>query len=204
MDIAIAVVLGLIQALFGFAGASVSLKEWSKLTRVRIAILGGFLSAFGLVLVVWQAVRAAQSSEENRKNLLGDAERPPFVSVISLPGSTRFVTTNSSDYPAYGTTIQLFEAKGSAPIRTFSYPEMAAHVAFLDDRTWAPENDAPEHRFTAQITTRTGLDYEELILRHTENNQWMRACRVRQGMRILEEDVDSSWPRDEKGQIEWK
>jgi hypothetical protein len=205
MDIAIAVMLGLQQAVFGFAGAVVALGKWSRSARVRFAILFGILSLVGFALITWQALRAVQSYAENRKTLLGDAERPPFVAVISLPGNTRFVTTNISDYPAYGTKIQLYDdANRSVPLRTFDYPEMAAHLAFLDDKPWTPDDNAPEHHFTAQISTRTGLVFEELILHRTDNNQWMRASRVRQGMRTLEEDVDSSWPRNDKGQIEWK
>ena len=81
---------------------------------------------------------------------------------------------------------------------------MPAHVGRVDDNAWIPDDDAPEHRFTAQITTRTGLVFEQLILRRAENNQWMKALRVTQGMRTLEQEVDSAWPRDQNGQPDWK
>jgi hypothetical protein len=42
-----------------------------------------------------------------------------------------------------------------------------------------------------------------MLVQRTENNQWMRANRVIQGMRTLREDVDSAWPRDTKGNIDW-
>jgi hypothetical protein len=182
----------------------VSLKKWGQRTRDNFAIVLAILSFAGVPLIAWQAVRSVQSSDESRKTLLGDPERPPFVSVISLPGNTRFVTTNSSDFPAYGTKIQLHDDTHRATaIRTYNYPEIAAYVAILDDTPWTPEDDASEHRFAAEITTRTGLLSEELILRRTGNNQWMRASRVRQGMRTLEQDVDSAWPRDKDGQVNW-
>lgn len=136
--------------------------------------------------------------------MLGDAEHPPFLAVISLPGFTRFVTTNGSDYPAYGTKIQLYDDADKNLLRSYDYPEIAAHLAFLDDKPWIPPDGVDQRHFTAYITTRTGLVTEELILRKAGNNQWMRASRVRQGMRTLEEDVDSAWPRDKNGQIEWK
>lgn len=205
MDILIAGLLGLVQGLFGLAGALVSLKDWSQRARIGFAIGFGLLTVVGLGLVVWQAVLAHQSGEAATKALLGDAERPPFVSVISLPGNTRFVTTNTSDYPAYGTKIQLHDdTHRTTALRTYDYAEMAAHLAFLDEKPWTPDDDASEHRFTAQITTRTGLVFEELVLRRAGNDQWMSASRVRQGMRTLEENVDSSWPRDKYGQVDWK
>jgi len=205
MDILIAVLLGLVTGVFGFAGAAVSLKQWSRPARVRFAILFGILTLIGFGLTIWQAVRAAQSGEENRKIQLGDAARPPFVSVISLPGYARFVTTNVSDFPVYGTHVQLYDdTHKTVALRTYDYPEIAAHLAIVDDKPWIPEDDASEHHFTVTITTRTGLVSEELILRRAGNNQWMRASRVQQGMRTLEQDVDSSWPRDKDGQPEWK
>jgi hypothetical protein len=205
MDILVAGLLGLVQGLFGLAGALVSLKEWSQRARIRFAIGFGILTAAGLGFVVWQAVLAHQSGESATKSLLGDGERPPFVSIISLPGNIHFVTTNSSDFPAYGTKIQVHdETHKASALRSYDYPEMAAHLAVLDDKPWAPDDDASEHRFTAEIVTRAGLASEEIILRRAGNNQWMRACRVQQGMRTLEEDVDSSWPRDDQGQVEWK
>ena len=204
MDIVITVLLALVNAASGIAGSVVSLKKRSEVSRIRFAALFVALASAGIGLVTFQAIRAAQSNEESRKTLLGDAERPPFVSVISLPGRTRFVTTNDSNYPAYGTRIQLYsDANKATAIRTYDYPDMAAHVAFLDEKLWTADDDVSEHRFTASIATRTGLVSEELILRRAGNNQWMAASRVRQGMRTLEEHIDSSWPRDQSGQVNW-
>lgn len=31
----------------------------------------------------------------------------------------------------------------------------------------------------------------------------MRADRVMQGMRLLETDIDSAWPRNAKGEVDW-
>jgi|ERR1017187_3768329 hypothetical protein len=205
MDILIAALLGLIQTVFGFAGNAVALKQgWSYRARIRFAILFAVLSSAGLALVIWQAIRASQSNEENRKTLLGDPERPPFVSIFSLPGDTRFITVNPSDYPAYGAHIQLHdEMHRTTSLYAYGPSDLAAHLASKDEKQWKPEDDASEHRFTAEITTRTGLVFEELILRKAGNDQWMRALRVRQGMRTLEQDVDSSWPRDKYGQPDW-
>jgi hypothetical protein len=206
MDIFIVVMLSLMSALNGSAWVFVKKRseKWSPSSRNRFAVCLAILSFLGVPLVGWQAIRAAHGGEENRKTQLGDAERPPFVSIISLPGSTRFVTTNISDFPAYGTKIQLHDGTHrTTALRTYDYPEMAAHTAILDDKSWTPEDDVSEHRFTAEIVTRTGIVYEELILRRTGNDQWMRACRVQQGMRILEQDVDSAWPRGQDGQPDW-
>jgi hypothetical protein len=106
MDVAIAAMLALIQLLSGSAWAGLFAKTWKESVRARFFMV---LSAISLVLVILQAFHAHQSSEENRKSLFGDAERPPFVSVISLPGNTRFVRVNSSGYPAYSTSIQLYD-----------------------------------------------------------------------------------------------
>jgi hypothetical protein len=201
MDVFVAALLAMQQAIFGVLAVIMS----SKYHRMRYAVGFGALSAIGIALVIWQAVLAHQSNDAAVEAQLGDAERPPFVSVISLPANTWFVTVNNSDYPAYGTKIQLYDdANGATAIRSYNHPEMAAHLAIRDDKPWTPSDMTTEHHLTAQITTRTGLVREELILRKTDNNQWMRASRVRQGMRTLEQDVDSSWPRDEYGQVDWK
>jgi hypothetical protein len=189
------------QAVFGVLAVIVSLSH----RRVRYAFIFGGLAVVGIVMVVWQAFLARQSNEATTKALLGDAERPPYVSVMSLPRKTRFVIANISDFPAYGTQIQVHDdTHKTTAVRSYEYPQIAAHVAILDENPWIPDDDASEHRFTAQITTRTGIVSEELILRKAGNNQWMKACRVQQGMRTLEQDIDSSWPRDQSGQVEWK
>jgi hypothetical protein len=203
MDVFVSVVLFMVSAMFGYLGAIVPLQKRSAHSLGRLRIYFGLLSLAGLALGTWQALRASQSSEENRKAFLGDPERPSYVSVISLPSNTRFVRVNPSDYPAYGVYIQLYDdADKTNPMRKYTPTEMAAHTAIADEQPWTP-NDNLEHHFTAQIGTRTGVVYEELVLRPAGNNQWMKACRVRQGMRTLEEDVDSSWPRDKNGQVEW-
>jgi len=164
MDIAIAVLLGSLQAIWGLAGNAVSLGTWSRRARLRFAAFFSILSIAGIGVVAWQAVRASQSSEESKKTILGDAEHPPFLAVISLPGFARFVATNGSDYPAYGIRIQVYDDAAKVVVRNYNYPEMAAHVAFVDDKPWMPPEGATKCHFTASITTRTGLVYEELIL----------------------------------------
>lgn len=202
MDIFVAVLLALQQATFGVLASVIALKHRA---RVRYAIVFGILSLLGIALAGWQALITYKGTEETRKELLGDPERPPFVTIMSLPGVTHFVTLNNSDYPAYGTKIQLHdETHKTSPVRNYEYAEMAAHLGIIDYKAWSPDDDASEHRFGVDITTRTGLVFEDLVLRRAGNGQWMRASRVRQGMRTLEEDVDSSWPRDQNGQPDWK
>ncbi|MCE5309693.1 MAG: hypothetical protein LLG20_18825 [Acidobacteriales bacterium] len=183
-----------------------SLKDWTDKARSRFLVLFIALSVVGIAIVALQAVRAAQSSEDTKRNLLGDPEHPPFVAVISLPGFTRFVVTNPSGYPAYGVKVQLYdEACGNQkPIRSYEYNDMASHAAVIDDQPWTPTNSAPQQRFTASISTRAGLVRQEMILRRSGNNQWMRASRTRNGMQILGQDVDSSWPRNSKGEIDFQ
>lgn len=206
MDVAIAVLLGAVQAVVGFAGVAISLKNWADRARRRFLALFVGLSLLGVAMVTWQAVRAARGSDENKRTLLGDPEHPPFVAIISLPGYTRFVVTNPSDYPAYGIKIRLYDDTCGAQkvVRNYDYPEMAAHVAFVDDEAWMPTDGAIERRFVASITTRTGLVSQEMLLRQTGTNQWMRASRIRNGARTLGEDIDSSWPRNQKGEVKWR
>lgn len=52
-----------------------------------------------------------------------------------------------------------------------------------------------EHRFSAEIVSRTGIAHEELILRPAGNNQWMMACRI-DGHISKCQQPDSAWPRD--------
>jgi len=208
MDLAISILLGVIQAAFGLFGALVSLgANWSVSARKKFAALFLLLTLVAIGLLIWQAVRAAESNEATRKLQLGDPERPPSVAAISLPGNTRFVVDNSSDYPAYGVRIRLLDDTSPTQpviVRDWNYPEIPAHTGLMDDNRWIPPDSLSEHHFSATITSRTGIVSEELILRKSDNDQWMRAARVRRGERTLEEDVDSAWPRNAKGQVDWR
>jgi len=202
MDAVIAVLLAVLQAAFAVLGARVSLKPPGKRAGQRFMVLFLVLGVAGVALVGWQAVRARASSKENRLTVLGDSDHPPYVAVISLPGNTRFIVSNSSDYPAYGIRIRLRDETARC-VREWEYPELAAHTAFLDDNPWVPPDETAQRRFVADITTRTGLVREELLLRRDGDNQWTKALRVRRGTRTLVEDVDSDWPRNAKGQVDW-
>jgi hypothetical protein len=96
-------------------------------------------------------------------------------------------------------------AKGAPPriVRDWNYAEMGAHQAFMDDQLWIPLDDTLQRHFTATISTRTGIVTEELMLRKAGNDQWMRASRVIQGMHLLETDIDSGWPRNSGGEVDW-
>jgi hypothetical protein len=206
MDLVIALFVALIQAILGFAGVLVSLKRWGDTAKLRFVIAFVALSLIGIGMVSWQAYRSVQGGEENKRLVLGDSEHPPFVSVMSLPGVTHFVVTNNSDYPAYGIRIRLVDDRtGMSPvvIRDWNYQELSAHTALLDDNPWIPQLGTVAYHFSAAITTRTGVVNEELILRKTDNNQWARAARITMGMRTLEEDVDSAWPRNSEGKVDW-
>ena len=63
-------------------------------------------------------------------------------------------------------------------------------------------NSARKH-FTIIIHSRSGGAIEDLMVRPAGNNQWMRALRVRNGTRILEEHADSAWPLNSQGQVDW-
>ena len=202
MDAVIALLLAVLQLALAFLGGLVSLKPLDQRARRRFVALFVVLGLAGVCLVGWQASRAQKSSEENRRILLGDSEHPPYVAVISLPGNTRFIVSNSSDYPAYGIRIWLRDETARC-VREWEYPEVAAHTAFLDDNPWVPSDETAQRRFVADITTRTGVVREELLLRRDANNQWTKALRVRRGTRTLAEDVDSDWPRNAKGQVDW-
>jgi hypothetical protein len=89
-------------------------------------------------------------------------------------------------------------------VRDWNYAEIGAHQAFMDDQPWIPLDGTLERHFTATISTRTGIVTEDLMLRKAENDQWMRASRVMQGMRLLETDIDSAWPRNSRGEVDWK
>lgn len=165
-----------------------------------VCVICGVLGVVGQGL---QARRGSKSGEAQIKNMLGDSEHPPFVGVFSLPSGTKFIITNGSDYPAYVTGVQLWDDTCSSGKRYYTARDLAAHTAFMDDNPWMPPLAATRCHFTASIGTRAGLYTEEMMLKQESNNQWARAVRVTQGMRTLEEDVDSAWPREPDGSIEW-
>lgn len=197
------------------AGLLTSIGIWVSVTPPAKARRWRFVCAFvvlGLIAVVaqlWQMadvrIEAAKADSEAKRNTLGDPEHPPYVAVASLPAVTRFIITNASDYPVYGTKIRAYEDTPGGPHRTFdwSYPEMGPHIAFMDDAPWVATDHLLQRHFTITIATRTGFVTEEMLLRPAGNNQWMRALRVRRGQRILVEDIDSDWPRNRDGSINW-
>ena len=98
---------------------------------------------------------------------------------------------------ASGLTPRAFQDQ-THPMRSYGPEEMAAHTAVMDNDPWTI-NDNLEHRFTAEIVTRTGIAHEELVLHPAGNNQWMRACRV-DGQVSKCQQPDSAWPRDQNGE----
>lgn len=205
MEITVAVLFGLLGFISSIAGAALARKEWNPVARNRFFYLFVTLALATLALTIWQAILTYHSGEESKKVQLGDADHPPYVSVISLPGQTKFIRVNTGNFPAYVYSIRLYDGthKVSA-LRAYSNFEIASHSAIADDKSWTAEDDDSEHHFTVEISTRSGLYYEELILRRAGNSQWMKAARVTQGMRTLEQEVDSAWPLDSNGQTDWR
>jgi hypothetical protein len=203
-DIAIGLVTILMTILGGVVSAHAPQKLWQKWLYAITFIAFGVIAMF----FVWRlSDESVASSRDALRNLLGDSEHPPWIGVISWPGLTRFVTTNNSDYPTYISGMELREdTDGIAGGETRSYGqlELPAHTARTDERAWVAIGEGTHHHFVATITTRSGLFREEMMLDRAGNNQWARAVRVMQGMRTLEEDIDSAWPRDPSGRIEWK
>lgn len=205
-DTVIAVVLFVVNVGLAVAGLFMPKEP----TKTHILILRITLIALGISGAVFtgvQTYRAAKSGESQTGNILGDAQHPPFVAIISLPGFTRFAIINPSDYPAYINSIQLRDNSAGGGIEARDYPrqELPAHGGVTDERPWAPYLSGTTQRFfVATISTRAGLFTEEMMLRKDNNNQWMRAVRVMQGMKTLEEDIDSAWPRNSNGGIDWK
>ena len=125
-------------------------------------------------------------------------DNPPHVAIISLPNKAFFVRTNASEYPAYAVQIHLYSEKDQThSMRSYGPEELAAHVAVIDNDPWSI-NDNLEHRFTAEIVSRTGIAHEELVLRPAGNNQWMMACRI-DGQVSKCRPPDSAWPRNQNG-----
>jgi hypothetical protein len=198
MDIFVAALLAAQQAIFGVLAVLVSLEQ----NRKRYAVGFAALAIAGIGLTIWQAFLAQQSGDAAIKTQLGDAGHPPHIAVISLPNETFFVRTNTSEYPAYSVQIHLYSEKDQTrPMRSYGPEELAANTAVMDNDPWTG-NDNLEHRFMAEIVSRTGIAHEELILRPAGNNQWMMACRT-DGKISKCQQPDSAWPRDANGQPDW-
>ena len=203
MDLLLPIMLGLIGLTSNVAGLLMARKQWSDAARGRFFRLFVALAVLAFILTTWQVVHSHQSGqeakEEAKKDQLGDAEHPPHIAIISLPNKTFFVRTNASDHPAYSVKIHLYsENDQTHPMRSYGPEEMAAHTAVMDNDPWTI-NDNLEHRFTAEIVTRTGIAHEELVLHPAGNNQWMMACRV-DGQVSKCQQPDSAWPRDQNGE----
>jgi len=204
MDFWLTSFIGFTQFVLGVMGVYVALRppcpKAHKYWITAFIVVG----LVGVGATGWLAWRASESGEGQTKNILGDSEHPPFVAIISLPRVTRFVVVNPSDYPAYVARIGLRDDKTGEIVRTYGPYELAAHTASTDNAPWLPPSDSIQQHFTAEISTRNGLYSEEMMLKKDDNNQWARAVRVTQGMRTLEEDIDSAWPRNSDGSIDWK
>jgi hypothetical protein len=205
--LAITITSGAVQAIIAITASFVGSKKLTyKEKRPYFWFFAG-AAVLGCGLTVWLAVLNARSSEEATRATTGDPDHPPFIAIISLPHFTRFVVTNNSDYPSYGIRIRVFDttAKGSPGflVRNYVYSEIPAHAGLVDDEGWYPPDASPQRHFTVAISARTGVYSEDLVLRHDNNDQWARAARVTQGMRLLETDIDSNWERNAKGEVDW-
>ena len=208
MSFFIAIAIGVVQTITAIIGSYVASKKFTYKQKRPFFWVFIWLAGVGLGLTIWQAVLMKRSSEDSARSAMGDPDHPPFIAIISLPGVHRFVVTNGSNYPCYGIRIRMLDDTViDAPariVRDWNYTEIGAHQALMDDQLWIPPDDRPQRHFTATISTRTGIVTEELILRKAGNNQWMRASRLMQGVRLLETDIDSEWPRNSRGDVDWK
>jgi hypothetical protein len=200
MDLFLRITLGFIGFISSVAGLLMARKQRSNVARGRFFRLFVALAGLTLIITTWQSVDSYQTGqkakEEAKKIQLGDAEHPPHIAIISLPNKTFFVRTNASEYPAYSVQMHLYsETDQTHPMRSYGPEEMAAHIAITDNDPWII-NDNLEHRFRAEIVSRTGIAREELILRPAGNNQWMMACRI-DGQISKCQQPDSAWPRDQ-------
>src|SRR6266853_5709176 len=99
MNLFVAVLLGVVQAITAITGSFVASKKFTyKQKRPFFWVFIG-LAAVGLGLTIWQAVLMKRSSEDTTRTAMGDADHPPFIALISLPSVHRFVVTNGSNYP---------------------------------------------------------------------------------------------------------
>lgn len=194
MSFFIVIAIGVVQTVTAIVGSYVASKKFTYRQKRPFFWVFVGLAAIGLSLTIWQAVLMKRTGEDATRTAMGDADHPPFIALISLPGVHRFVVTNGSNYPCYGVRIRMFDDTAKdAPariVRDWNYAEMGAHQAFMDDQLWIPPDDTLQRHFTATISTRTGIVAEELMLRKTRD-QWMRASRVMQGMHLLETDIEA-------------
>jgi hypothetical protein len=200
VDLLLPITLGLIGLISNVAGLLMTRKQWSDVARGRFFYLFLALTGLTFIFTTCQSVASRQSGreakEEAKKTQLGDAEHPPHIAIISLPHKTFFVRMNASEYPAYSVQMHLYSQNDQThPMRSYGPEEMAAHTAIMDNDPWII-NDNLEHRFSAEIVSRTGIANEELILRPAGNNQWMMACRI-DGHISKCQQPDSAWPRDQ-------
>jgi hypothetical protein len=161
MNLLIAVLIGIVQAVTAITGYYVASKKFTYKQKRPFFWVFTALAVTGVGLLIWQNIDAKRSSDESTRMAMGDPDHPPFVELISLPGVHRFVVRNGSNYPSFGIRIRLYDETvrdGPARIvRDWVYSELAAHAAFMDDQLWVPPDNAPQRRFSATIATRTGI-----------------------------------------------
>src|ERR1035441_5593515 len=106
MNLFVAILIGGLQAVTAVTGSFVASKKFTFTQKRPFfwAFVG--LAIGGLGLTIWQAVLVTKSGEDATRKQMGDADHPPFVALISMPGRPRFVVTNGSDYPAFGIRIR--------------------------------------------------------------------------------------------------
>src|SRR5437879_1810525 len=179
MNLFVAILVGVLQAITAIAGSFVASKKFTYEQKRPFFWVFVGLAVVGLGLTIWQTFLSKRNNDDSARTAMGDADHPPFVALISLPGRHRFVVNNGSNYPCYGIRIRMYDdtdKDGPAPIvRDYVYSELAAHTALMDDQLWIPPDNRSQRHFMITISTRTGLVTEELILRQAGNDQWMRA-----------------------------
>jgi hypothetical protein len=87
MSFFVAIAIGAAQTVTAIVGSYVASKKFTY--KQKRPFIG--LAAVGLGLTIWQAVLMKRSSEDTTRTTMGDADHPPFIALISLPGVHRFV-----------------------------------------------------------------------------------------------------------------
>jgi len=176
---------------------------------------------FVMFVLVGAAATVVQFREDTlreralRSFLVGDQSNPPFVTLIPGTSTLRVLVSNDSDYPIQIMQVRLWNPDDFVAVPNLTLDDLMRRSlvfrqpGFLAPRSAQVVGSTPlpaqtSAKYAATIMSTLG-EWRQQFRLETVSGKWTIATRLTNGYSDdwVEKKVDSFFPRNAKGKIDW-
>lgn len=185
-----------------------------------LILFGAILSAIG---ALWAAQQKAtfehelrMKSEEIVRYVIG-GDSFCYLAIGSIDSQSNvgiLMTVAQGEHPIYDVNARIVDLQESEKIKnnltlqTISQSETHINIGNMITGTASmirqfPLGDSTERDFNIFFSARNGL-YTQMLRLRKINNKWYSATKVEKNDKVVFEQIQEKYPRNEKGEVDWK